>query len=722
MKEKDTVTREPFSGCKWIWANGIDEGKSAVVLFRKAFAIEKLPKGPILAYVAAESKYLLSVNGRRVVCDGGMNVGKFGRGCYNAVDISEYLVKGNNAISAQVFYYGSENAVLPSAGFLFDCPLLDIRSDSTFTAYFDDAYALSAGGEDCIGYGVNVRYDAQRERSIFGYEKAEFSSQLFEPSKEICEYSAAPFFEPMLDPVPVLKHRPVEKAKKIQRTVGAPTSDRYADVYTVILPRAMSVYPRLCVSATSGDVIQVRTDRYEIRGKDKAVSSVKAEYVCKAETQTFEFPQLMYGEKLIFSVPQGVKVSSLGYREVFYGGETSGYFSSGDGLLTRLYEKSANTVEYCALRSFLITPERGAALDAATASVALDAANWVFKDGGIYLAEKYLFDMLYECENDVLFGGIYGKKTESVSGTLLMLSEFGLLARYRDCGGKEELIDAFSLAALKYLMKWEVGDGGAIRKGYVPESDTALNADDELITDMLYLSAMKNVRALRERCGDHSQTEALSDGIDRLTAFIRSQFDGTGYTTVKGRYDERANAFAVLCGAADEQQYPNIAEILENAANASPLYEGYVLRALCEIGRVDGALARMKSRYYMLAQNECSTLCDGFSYAGARCALFSAAPIVILMRYVAGINFTENEATVTPYLLQGGKTEFGSSVPGGTISGSVTLKGDKAEIVIDNAQSKPLSLVLKSENFGRDIEGANSKTVTLGKGRNKIVI
>lgn len=94
----------------WIWLPGFDDSvdPGQFVQFRKQFFLDEKPAGECLLRVSADTRYRLFVNGKSV---------SFGpcksyptRWYYETVDIAEFLITGENVLSAQVLRFSSLNA------------------------------------------------------------------------------------------------------------------------------------------------------------------------------------------------------------------------------------------------------------------------------------------------------------------------------------------------------------------------------------------------------------------------------------------------------------------------------------------------------------------------------------------------------------------------------------------------------------------------------------
>ena len=715
-----------FESAKWIWAKN-NAIRGDVVYFRKVFDIAKPPKTAV-AFVAAQSRYFLSVNGKSVVTDGGMN------GCYDEIDIARYLVKGSNVVSAVAVFDGERGTNIKSAdcaGFIFCCKAVDVYSDSCFTVFPNGAFTKS---EDVVSSGhragTNIRYDATLENAVDGYEKAEFGSGAFTAATEYGEYGAAPWGELKKRPIPFFVGEFVPKVKKIERRFDKFSGDRYADVYTAALPRAMYVYPYFSVTATAGDKIEIKTDRFDGRGgygdEGTAYDGFKLEYICKEGTQQFMSLQCLFGEKLIVSVSPSVKVSAKGYRESAYDGEQVGYFETDNEFFEeKLLDKCANTLACCMRGNFTDAPERGEFLSPASASAGARSASYIFDRNAVLLTEKAMRAFIDNAENDVIFFDPEGERKEKSVHALIALSQYGIGADYFAKNENPELLREWSLAGLKYLAKWDIGaDGFVVCRG-LKNGDGLFNADDKIILNALYLSALKCIKSLSEKAGDELQSDFLNDRTEQVAAAIKGCFDGTGYTTREGFYDDRANALALLSLGeyGETAENKSIAKILSSVGNATPLFEGFVLQALCEAGRGDAAFDRMCSRHYNAAMNDSSVMPEDFNGLGARCYLGAVAPLYIAFEYFAGVKIDcgGKEITVTPDLRRLKNIRFACLAGEGKLVGKYFDNGGKTEILIENTTGTEVTLVLKRDFVCADI-GSDERVVKLSKGKNKFTL
>lgn len=151
----------------WIWADA-EVKPGQWVSMRKTFMLEEVPS-ELFARISADTKYWLWINGEQVVFEGQLKMGdgKY-TWYYDKVDISDYLVKGENAIAVQVFYSGKAsgstiNTRVPS--FLFDAKGdgAGIFSDNTWKAVLDPAYEEPISLNNDRNGEANIKYNASKE-------------------------------------------------------------------------------------------------------------------------------------------------------------------------------------------------------------------------------------------------------------------------------------------------------------------------------------------------------------------------------------------------------------------------------------------------------------------------------------------------------------------------------------------------------------------------------
>ena len=93
------------------------------------------------------------------------------------------------------------------------------------------------------------------------------------------------------------------------------------------LPYNAQVTPYLHVNASAaGAVILLQTDRTA----EKGGASVRARYITRAGDQEYESLGWMSGNEVQYTIPAGVQIVKLGYRETGYDTDLAGAFTGSD--------------------------------------------------------------------------------------------------------------------------------------------------------------------------------------------------------------------------------------------------------------------------------------------------------------------------------------------------------------------------------------------------------
>ncbi|MGN6298280.1 MAG: alpha-L-rhamnosidase N-terminal domain-containing protein, partial [Ginsengibacter sp.] len=127
-----------LSPAKWIWHPMLRCLANTVILFRKVINLSDTPR-KALGYILADSRYKLTVNGKRVQwgpapCDPRWMEA-------DPLDLKDYLSQGENVVACSVLYFGHGDGTSPMGmpGFIFK---LDIEeaNGSIFTIISDDSW------------------------------------------------------------------------------------------------------------------------------------------------------------------------------------------------------------------------------------------------------------------------------------------------------------------------------------------------------------------------------------------------------------------------------------------------------------------------------------------------------------------------------------------------------------------------------------------------------
>ncbi|MBE6610818.1 MAG: hypothetical protein E7634_09145 [Ruminococcaceae bacterium] len=636
-----------FDRSKWIWPSEAFE-KNQRADFQFDITVEKKPES-ITLNIGTETKYWLFVNGDLAVFDGGLfRESAPGCGYYDKVDISERIRLGQNRISISVWYYGNggrNNSFCQKPGLILECDDLGLYSDETAVCAINDAYEMPSDFQPTFLYGGN--------HTVYNAEKRPFTLC---PAIDECKKTAvvlgqhgdAPWGELIERPVPLLRFssRIPCKAEKIDNG------------YSVSLPYAMHFSPYIKIKANGGERIVIHSDRYEVNGGPGDFNHYyghRAEYICRAGEQEFEMLDWIFGEKILFHIPESVQISELGYRESGYDSEVVASFECNETNVNVLFKKCVRTLKVCMRENYMDCPDRERGQWIGDVSVQAPQIVYLLDKNGLLLLKKAIRDFITLRKGDRLVGNVPGDKfSELPSQSLNAISEIGMISVYYDATKDRSVLELAFEPAVRYLMLWETDDDGVVlqRKGNWEWYDHLYNCDKPVLNICWYYSALKFAKKTASILNDRRFDGFINERMTAIEKTFKKRYwrENGGYFASGDFADDRANAMAVLSGLCDKEKYPRMRYILTSVFNSTTYMENYVLSALCEMGYKKEAFLRMMSRYHNLICNENSTLWEDFFHLGTKNHAWSGGPATVLLRYFAGIrpDLTVQDTDISP--------------------------------------------------------------------------
>jgi alpha-L-rhamnosidase len=627
----------------WIWDNQ-DGPANTWMCFRKTFQTQQIPSSA-KTYISVDSKYWLWVNGKLVVLEGGLNRGpKPSAGYYDVVELREYLSEGLNTVAILVWYWGNEgrNSVDSGmGGLLFQCDLeqQSIISDQTWKIQRNPAYRTTDLPHPAYLYGGhNIGFDASMD--IVDWNMRDYDDSDWKQAVHKGVPPCEPWGELYERPIPLIKDYGLKEYIEVNSC-----GESRGTVYTATLPYASYVNPIFLInSCKAGIKVDIRTDRYEVNGgpgDENRYNSHRVEYITKEGLQQFEGLNWIFGEKVIYTFPEGIDVLSLKYRETGYDAAFDGNFLCNDNLLNKLYEKCRRTLYICMRDNYMDCPDRERGQWIGDVSSQVPQTFYALERSADYLTKKAIHNFINWRSNSILRGNVPGVHSQELpSQSLNAISEIGMIMSYYINSGDSTILYQCYDAIKEYLWLWNIQDDGTLlpRKGDWYWFDHGEYVDNAVLEAAWYYSALKAGLIIAVKIGRNEdekefvcRMKKISDNFDRL--FWR----GEGYSSTDF-YDDRANAMAVLSGLTSDEKWPQIKNVLTEIRNATPYMEGYVLEALFVMGYCTDAVNRMTERYGPLIANENSTLWEDFYLLGTRNHAWSGAPLTILSKYIAGIS------------------------------------------------------------------------------------
>ena len=618
----------------WIWPVAEFTRNQRANFFFEA-EIDAIP-ATAEAVIGCETRYWLFVNGKLAVFESGLfRESTPGEGYFDTVDLAPYLREGKNEIAIHVWYYGNggrNNSYCAKPGLILACDALGLYSGADTLCYVDTAYYIPAAEPTSYLYGG--------EHTAYNALVKPFS---YCPAKEgagkatvLGGYGDAPWGGLEKRPVPLLfftDRIPCEAAVE-------------GETYTVSLPYAMQFSPYIKVKAKGGEVLDIRSDRYAVRGGPRDTANCyfghRAEYVCREGEQEFEMFDWIYGEKVFFRVPETVEVLELGYRESGYDSQITATFQCDDPDANILFEKCVRTLKVCMRENYMDCPDRERGQWIGDVSVQAPQIAYVLDKNGLLLLRKAIFDFIRLRKGDVLMGNLPGDCfCELPAQSLNAISEWGMISSYYQATKDRSVLELAFEPAVAYLKLWETDGDGVVtpRTGNWEWYDHLFNCDGEILSICWYYSALRFARYMAGELGISDHDAFITARMEAIERVFEARYwkAKEGYFASSCFADDRANAMAVLSGLCSEDKYPAVRYLLMSVFNSTTYMENYVLTALCEMGYKADAYRRMMCRYQPLIRNENSTLWEDFFHLGTRNHAWTGGPATILLRYFAGV-------------------------------------------------------------------------------------
>lgn len=639
----------------WIWTESTSE--DSYVAFRKTFELSEAP-GETVAYVSAESKYFMWVNGRLTVYDGSVKRGLTPYDSYYDTVPVDNLKAGKNTLAFLVPYNGrsGDSSIDGSialgegevqGGLLFEMKAGDtvIKSDHTFKVRRLTEYKnRMLLGADYPDYKLpsmiaerNVWYDARD--SVGDYTAEEFDDSGWDDATLIAKPGALPFGDLYESQTPLVAFGDITELDDAADIIGKTLSEN--TTITVDLPENMQFSAYFELDAPAGKKLTYYTDTYNIGGT--TATTFKDTYVTREGAQAYESYPWRSGSKLIIEAESGVKFTKIGYRPSGYASEITGVFDSSDDELNTLWEKCANTLKICMRDSYMDCPERERGPYMGDATNEMDITYYAMDTDSLALIKKSILACVgWTGKDNLIPSRAPSNKPHEIPAQSLAFST--AVYKYLMQTGDEDTVRAYYTALINYLKVWTTGSDGMpeYRAGEWTWTDWGSGADTELLQVCWYYYAANSASKMAAALGITADNAFLSERM----AGMKSSFDEL-YRKPDGfrsgdNLDDRANALAVLSGLADAEDYPVVTSVLSSVRQASPFMERFVLEALCEMGEYELAAERMKARYGEMIESDYTTIWELFDGLddGTPNHGWSCGPLMIMSEYFGGISPT----------------------------------------------------------------------------------
>ena len=676
---------------KWMWMQHENNANTWMCFVRDFFCIT-VPK-QAKVHIAADSKYWLYINGKMVVFEGGIKRGQRPDAtCYDELDLSGCFVKGSNRMAVLVWYFGKSGFSHVSSGqggLHFDAAIddLHISADENWKVKKHPAYLQAPEGEEGPNFRLpesDIYFDAALD--LGAWYQPDFNTDEWDNAYILDVDQANKLGTLIPREIPMFRDFGIHAFENSHCIRGVHVEQD--SVIEMKLPHNLQFTPILTLDAPAGKKIVIKGEMYHTNAPGE--NCLKSVYFTKKGVQEYEALGWLNGEHMRLEVPAGVTILDLKYRETGYDTKQIGGFACDDAFLNRLWEKSCRTLHVCMRDSFMDCPDRERTQWWGDVNIQMQMLLYSMDENAAALYENGVNCMVswFEATGNML--------TVTPSGTMQFELPFqnmagicGFMVYYQHTG-KIEFIQRVYPMSRAYVLQYVIGEDQLVqhRSGSWDWPDWGQHADLTVMENAWYLIALKACEQMAELLGCNedipiyqSRRESVQAGMNAL----RTPQGWYYHHTDHGMPDDRANALAVLAGIVCEDQFDVVADVLAQVENASPYMEKYVLDALCEMGRIDDAVKRIKKRYAPMVTDDYSTLWELWDKSCSLNHGWTGGPMVTMSKYIAGISVAEPGGKlirVKPHLGELNWVRCTAPTPFGPLSVKVEKNQEGGTIVV----------------------------------------
>ena len=392
------------------------------------------------------------------------------------------------------------------------------------------------------------------------------------------------------------------------------------------MPYNCHFQPWIEVEAEAGQVIRFNSSNPLVLYLTKTET-----YTTKAGSQTVEAKHWVSGEGAIYTIPAGVIVKSVKYRETGYDTTFAGSFVCNDSDYNVLWTKAARTAYICMRDHFYDCPDRERVGFWGDGTPELNQCFYVFDSNAHRLAKELVLRKL----EPKFYPGQH----------LEFLGDYGLWFYYLQTGDIESMRAIYEPTKTFLFETYKFGNKRTWFDWGKENKDTAVTET------CFFFNCLGTLKKIALATGHEADVPAIDQKLEE----IRSTFDGQYW---KGGYymssqvtepDDRANAMAVNAGLADRSKWAAIYDnVLTKKTYASCFFDRWVFEALCSMGKQEHALMRMQERYRTMIPASFTTLWEHYDrWWASQIDAFDAGsslnhgwnpPAIILSQTIAGVS------------------------------------------------------------------------------------
>ncbi len=639
--------------------------------FRGSFEIASLVPEKVIVRVTADDYYKLYVNGK-FVCQGPAQGYPKGYN-WNETDVSEYLVAGENQITAEVYYNGLINRSFDS-GDLRCGFLLDLISKE--------------GGKEEFLFGTDESWQCRFDRKYVGKRTTGYQTQFLEdldlraaPTEWERVRVKEPDYEFAKEPAPLLDVHTLEPVAFIEKAPGG--DGRRSIIYD--FGREVTAGLSFTVTGKDGDSVELRcaeelapradksyppegilTPETEIRWKSRANCEYDETVILKDgenSVNQYDYKAFRYAELII---PEGVTVEFFKAVERHYPLDKNAcLLETSDEVLKKVFDICKLGVTLGSQEVYVDCPGREKAQYAGDLTISSASQLWLSGDPRLFIKA-----VRNQVESTFIDEGIMAVTPGSYMQEIADYSlQFPILAlRYYDfTGDREGLTELLGVCdrMLTYFEKWQRDDGlldGVDGKWNLVDWPTNLrdNYDFPLtipigkgvhnVMNAFYIGAVicteKIIDILGIRLEEGARrSEALIEAYNRC--FWRPELGLYADSETSDHCALHSNVLPLYFGFAKSESHKNIADLIRKRGFSCGVYMAYfTLKALARL-ELWGDIWNMitcadENSWYNMAR-EGNTCCieawgKDKKWNTSLCHPWASAPISVLIEDIIGVS------------------------------------------------------------------------------------
>ena len=392
------------------------------------------------------------------------------------------------------------------------------------------------------------------------------------------------------------------------------------------MPYNCHFQPAIVADAPAGKVIRFNSS-------NPLVLFLRPTETCTTEAgeHAYEAKNWISGEGAVYTIPAGVTVKSVQYRETGYDTAFAGSFHCNDEDYNVLWKKAARTCYLCMRDHFYDCPDRERVGFWGDGTAELDQCFYLFDSASHRLCR----DLVRRKLEPQFYPGQH----------LEFLGEYGLWFYYLHSGDLDSLRVAYEPARQFLFETYRFGNPHTWFDWGMEVKDTAV------IEECFYYIDLKALRKMALATGHEGDVPAIDAKLRAVEeAFDRKYWKGDCYMSGQvSTPDDRANAMAVNAGLAGPSKWNAIYKnVLTRKEYASCFFDRWVFEALCKMGREEYALLRMDRRYRTMIPCSFTTLWEHYDrWWASHIDAFDAGsslnhgwnpPALLLSQTIAGIS------------------------------------------------------------------------------------